>query len=178
MLELIIGGARSGKSSLALERASESGRAVTFIATAQPSDAEMQARIARHRAERPTEWRTIEEPMHLAEVLGAAADPKEFIIIDCLTLWLSNVLFRAEGERFELDEVRWLAQRQAFIEQLQNLKCDAVLVSNELGLGIVPESAAVRRFRDEQGRLNQELARVCDRVTFVAAGLPLSLKGA
>lgn len=176
MLELILGGARSGKSSLAVSRGRASGRPVVFIATATASDEEMRDRIAMHRSERPAAWSTLEAPIDLAEALHDIRRSDAFIIVDCLTLWIANVLFRADGESFEIDEAGWAKRRAALIEALSAFRGDAALVSNEVGLGIVPESAAARRFRDEQGRLNQQLAALCDRVTFVAAGLPLSLK--
>lgn len=176
MLELLLGGARSGKSSLAVTRARASGRQVAFVATATASDDEMRERIAKHRSERPAEWLTVEAPVDLADALRELRQRDVFIVIDCLTLWIANVLFRADGESFELDETGWVKRRSGLIQELSGFRGNAVLVSNEVGLGIVPESAATRRFRDEQGRLNQELAAICDRVTFVAAGLPLTLK--
>jgi adenosylcobinamide kinase/adenosylcobinamide-phosphate guanylyltransferase len=176
MLELILGGARSGKSSLAVARARASGRPVAFIVTATASDDEMRKRIAKHRSERPAAWTTLEAPVELAAALRELGQRDVFIVVDCLTLWIANVLFRAAGESFELDEPGWARRRAGLIEALSQYRGDAVLVSNEVGLGIVPESMPARRFRDEQGRLNQELAVLCDRVTFVAAGLPLSLK--
>lgn len=176
MLELILGGARSGKSGLAAQRAAASGRSdVLFVATAQPRDAEMRERIERHRRDRPASWLTREAPVHLVPVLRAA--PREsFVVVDCLTLWISNVLYPARGNEIEADEAGWARERNALLEVLHELACDCVLVSNEVGLGLVPETPVGRRFRDEQGRLNQQIAAICDRVTFVAAGLPLTLK--
>lgn len=165
MIELILGGARSGKSAYAMRRAQASGRAVVFIATAQPLDAEMAARIARHRAERPAAWRTVEAPLALAATLTQEAAPERCLLVDCLTLWLSNVLL-ARRE----DEIATL------IATLPTLPGQLILVSNEVGFGIVPENPLARRFRDEQGRLNQKVAALAERVTLVAAGLPLPLK--
>ncbi len=176
MLELLLGGARSGKSSLAVARARASGRPVAFIATATASDDEMRERIAKHRSERPAEWLTLESPVDLADALCELRQRDVFIVVDCLTLWIANALFRTNGESFELDETGWAKRRSGLIRELSAFRGDAVLVSNEVGLGIVPDAAATRRFRDEQGRLNQELAAICDRVTFVVAGLPLTLK--
>lgn len=169
MKELILGGARSGKSALALRRAAQAGRAVAWIATAEAKDAEMAARIARHRAERPAHWRTVEEPLRLAAVLRRLASPESCVVVDCLTLWLSNLLLAADAPLLERETA-------ALLEALPALPGDVILVANEVGLGIVPENALARRFRDEAGRLNQAVAAVCERITFVAAGLPLVLK--
>lgn len=166
MIELVIGGARSGKSSLAERRAAESGLAVAYIATATVGDGEMAQRIAHHRERRPAHWRTVEEPLHLADALHGEAAPGRLLLVDCLTLWLSNLLL---GQGLE-------PERGRFIETLGELPGRVILVSNEVGWGIVPINELARRFADEQGRLNQAVAAVADRVTFVAAGLPLELK--
>ena len=165
MIELVIGGARSGKSAHAEARARTSGLKVTYLATGEARDAEMGARITHHRARRPAGWRTVEEPLLLAAALRRAAAPDTCLLVDCLTLWLANVLF-AERD----DEVAKL------LETLPELPGRIILVSNEVGWGIVPENALARRFRDEQGRLNQRVAALADRVTLVAAGLALPLK--
>jgi len=165
--ELILGGARSGKSTLAERRAHAAEGPVTYIATAQAGDAEMRARIEAHRARRPREWQTVEEPTALAQALRAHAAPDRVVVVDCLTLWLANLL--EADERFE-------SERDALLEALPTLVGEIVLVSNEVGLGIVPDSSLARRFRDAQGWLNQAVAERCERVTFVAAGLPLTLK--
>jgi len=176
MIELILGGARSGKSTLALQRAANSGKAVLFIATATASDDEMRERIARHRAERPVEWRTIEAPLRVAAALREA--PRDaFVIVDCLTLWLANVLFPAHGgANVCADDAVFKREREALLSAVREAACEGALVSNEVGLGIVPDNAVARRFRDEQGSLNQQLAVLCERVTLVAAGIPLVLK--
>jgi adenosylcobinamide kinase / adenosylcobinamide-phosphate guanylyltransferase len=176
MIELILGGARSGKSSLALQRAASSGKRVLFIATATASDEEMRERIARHRAERPVEWRTLEAPIRVAAALREA--PRDaFVIVDCLTLWLANVLFPIDGgANVCADAAAFERERDALLSAVRQAACEAVLVSNEVGLGIVPDNAVARRFRDEQGRLNQQLAALCERVTLVVAGIPLLLK--
>jgi adenosylcobinamide kinase / adenosylcobinamide-phosphate guanylyltransferase len=179
MLELILGGARSGKSTLALDRARESGRDVVFIATATPSnsDAEMRDRIERHRLERPSHWTTLEVSVQLGAALRALNGRNAFVIVDCMTLWLSNVLYPfTENNATGADDAALVRERTALLQALNAFDGDAVLVSNEVGLGLVPDSAVGRHFRDEQGRLNQQLAAVCQRVTFVAAGLPLTLK--
>ena len=165
MIELVIGGARSGKSAHAEARARTSGLKVTYLATGEARDAEMGARIAHHRARRPAGWRTVEEPLLLAAALRRAAAPDTCLLVDCLTLWLANVLFaERDGEVAKL------------LETLPELPGRIILVSNEVGWGIVPENALARRFRDEQGRLNQQVAALADRVTLVAAGLALPLK--
>ncbi len=170
---LILGGARSGKSRLAAARAAQTGLARTLIVTARlddatrAGDAEMLARIARHRAERAPDWRVIEEPLDLVGALATERGAAAVVVVDCLTLWLSN-LYEA-GADAEIATSR-LAQAVAAAHGA------LILVSNEVGLGIVPISEAGRRFRDDQGRLNQALAQVCDRVTLVVAGLPLEVK--
>jgi adenosylcobinamide kinase/adenosylcobinamide-phosphate guanylyltransferase len=168
MRELILGGARSGKSALAVRLARSSGLAVTVVATATAGDAEMAERIARHRAARPPAWRVVEEPIALAATLRAECTADRLVIVDCLTLWLSNLL---------LAEAPLESERAGFLDALPGLPGRILLVANEVGLGIVPENALARRFRDEAGALNQALALLCDRVTLVTAGLPIVLKG-
>ncbi len=168
MRELILGGARSGKSALAERRAVESGLEVLYLATGAAGDAEMEARIAHHRARRPEHWLTLEEPLALAAALEGNAAAGLCIVVDCLTLWLSNLLGAGEA--------RLEQEREALLAGLPALPGEILLVANEVGLGIVPDNALARRFRDEAGRLNQRLAECCERVTFVAAGLPLTLK--
>ncbi len=170
MQELILGGARSGKSALAEKLARESGLAVSYIATATAGDGEMARRIAHHRSWRPESWALVEEPLHLAEALRQHAAAGRCLLVDCLTLWLNNLLAEA-------DEAVFRRERDALLATLPGLPGRILLVSNEVGLGIVPLGELSRRFCDEAGRLHQELAQVCDRVTFVAAGLPLILKG-
>jgi len=171
MHELILGGARSGKSALAEQRALAHGGEVIYIATAQALDAEMAARIAHHRARRPTGWRSIEEPLALAEVLRAEAGEQRCLLVDCLTLWLGNLL----GHE---DEGRFVREREALLAALPTLPGRVLLVSNEVGQGVVPMGELSRRFVDEAGRLHQALAQQCGRVCLVVAGLPLWLKGA
>ncbi len=169
MKELIFGGARSGKSGLAEQRARESGLRVTFIATGAPGDMEMAERIRRHQAQRPVDWQLAEEPLALAAALRAHAASDRCLLVDCLTLWLSNLLHAEDAQCFT-------RERKALLDALPALPGHVILVSNEVGLGVVPMGELTRRFCDEAGRLHQELARVCDRVTLVAAGLPLVLK--
>lgn len=166
---LVLGGARSGKSAHAERMAVESGLAVAYIATAEVLDVEMAERIARHRADRPAGWETIEAPRTLAATLRAEAAPDRCLVIDCLTLWLSNLMLDPDPGLLE-------RERAALLETLPRLPGRILLVSNEVGLGLVPDNALARRFRDEAGRLNQVVARLCDHVVFVAAGLPLTLK--
>lgn len=170
MRTLILGGARSGKSALAERLASDSGRDVVYIATAQAGDAEMAARITHHRSRRPQQWLCVEEPVHLADMLRDHARDDRCILVDCLTLWLSNLLGDADMQRFE-------RERDRLLNVLPGLSGDVLLVSNEVGLGIVPMGELTRRFVDEAGRLHQAVAALSERVVFVAAGLPLALKG-
>ncbi|MHB9119094.1 MAG: bifunctional adenosylcobinamide kinase/adenosylcobinamide-phosphate guanylyltransferase [Burkholderiales bacterium] len=170
MKELILGGARSGKSALAEKRARESGLDVAYIATATAGDGEMAQRIAHHRARRPEGWALVEEPIRLAAALQQHAAAGRCLLVDCLTLWLNNLLAEA-------DEAVFRRERDALLAALPGLPGRILLVSNEVGMGIVPLGELSRRFCDEAGRLHQELAQVCGRVTFVAAGLPLILKG-
>ena len=168
MKELILGGARSGKSAFAQQRAVASGLPVIYLATAEAHDAEMTARIARHRADRPTDWGLVEEPLALAAALRTHAALDRCLLVDCLTLWLSNLL--AAGDK------RLEAEISALAHTLPMLPGQVLLVSNEVGQGIVPANPLARRFRDQAGLLHQSIAACCDRVTFVIAGLPLTLK--
>lgn len=170
MKELILGGARSGKSRLAEQRARNSGMQLLYIATAQAGDDEMATRIQHHRERRGAEWRLVEEPFALAEVLHARATSRTCILVDCLTLWLSNCLFSDKNNYWEL-------QRQQLLETLPQLPGHLILVSNEVGMGVVPMGEISRRFVDESGWLHQRLAKLCDRVTLTVAGLPHTLKG-
>ena len=170
MAELILGGARSGKSRLAERMACESDLQVTYIATSQPLDAEMSARIAHHRDRRPAEWTSIEEPLALSAVLREQAREGRCLLVDCLTLWLTNLLM--------LDDVARLAfERDALLDCLPALPGLVLLVSNETGLGVVPMGELSRRYIDEAGWLHQAVAERCERVVFTVAGLPLILKG-
>ena len=179
--ELILGGARSGKSREAERRAAESGLAVTVIATAEALDDEMAARIRRHQADRPAAWRTVEAPVTLADTLRREAAPGRCVIVDCLTLWVSNLLAEAHtlpaGASAE-DLPLFRRERDALLAALPTLPGHILFVANEVGLGLVPETPLGRLFRDEAGRLNQAVAALCPRVVFVAAGLPLVLKQA
>jgi adenosylcobinamide kinase / adenosylcobinamide-phosphate guanylyltransferase len=167
---LILGGARSGKSALAERLADASGRDVVYVATAQAGDEEMTARIAHHRARRSAQWLCVEEPLRLAHTLREQARADRCILVDCLTLWLSNLLGDGDAGCFE-------RERDHLLDTLPDLPGDVLLVSNEVGLGIVPMGALTRRFVDEAGRLHQSIAARSERVLFVAAGLPWALKG-
>jgi len=170
MKELILGGVRSGKSRLAEQHALASGLEVVYVATATAEDDEMQQRIAHHRQQRSATWQLIEEPLRLATVLQQHAAEDRCLLVDCLTLWLTNLLLSDEGGMLA-------RERNVLIEQLQDLPGHIILVSNETGMGIVPEAELARRFGDEAGRLHQDLAQICDRVILTVAGLPHVLKG-
>lgn len=170
MLELILGGARSGKSRLAERLATQSGLAVTYIATSQALDGEMSARIQHHRQRRPADWGLVEEPLELARALRDNAAPGRCLLVDCLTLWLTNLLMLD-------DDTRLAMQRDAFLEVLAELPGRIILVSNETGLGVVPLGELTRRYVDEAGWLHQAVAERAERVVFTVAGLPMLLKG-
>lgn len=172
MLQLILGGARSGKSHLAEQRAQalgQQGRKLIYIATASAGDIEMQQRIAEHQRQREQanlDWLTIEEPLALTEVLKQYNDRSNVIVVDCLTLWLSNCLHKE----------CWEQQREELLVNLSALQAEVLFVSNEVGSGIVPLGELSRRFADESGRLHQALAGQCEQVDLVVAGLALKLK--
>jgi adenosylcobinamide kinase/adenosylcobinamide-phosphate guanylyltransferase len=176
MLTLILGGARSGKSRLAQRLAARSEH-VCYVATAMPGDdAEMQARIERHRADRPSTWRTIEEPLAIADAIEDAARDASLVLVDCLTIWLSNLFWehRDNGPGHLEDSIRSQIRRIVIAAH----RCPIILVSNEVGSGTVPESAITRAFRDAQGLLNQWTAEAADEVILTVAGLALYLKTA
>lgn len=164
---LVLGGARSGKSRHAEELVLGSGLDAHYVATGSAGDDEMAERIAHHRARRGPAWTTHEEPLDLLRTLRTVAAPDRAVLVDCLTLWMSNLLFAEHDIE---------AESTALCGLLGALPGPVVLVSNEVGLGLVPETPLGRRFRDAQGRLNQAVAAIVPRVVFVAAGLPLILK--
>ncbi|MFH7319553.1 bifunctional adenosylcobinamide kinase/adenosylcobinamide-phosphate guanylyltransferase [Desulfurivibrio sp. D14AmB] len=170
MKELILGGARSGKSALAEELALASGLAVTYLATAEAGDAEMRERIRHHRERRPAQWGVVEVGCDLAGELVKRAAVGHCLLVDCLTLWLTRLLIDPEPERLA-------RERDELLLVLPGLPGRIIMVSNETGLGVVPLGEISRRFCDESGRLHQQLARVCDRVVLTVAGLPQVLKG-
>ena len=170
-LTLVTGGARSGKSRFALESAMPRARKA-FIATATPCDKEMAARIARHRSERGADFLTIEEPLDLAGALGALPRDMDVAVVDCLTLWLGNLMHKYGGIR-EDD----CPEIEALVEALRSPPCDLLVVTNEVGMGIVPENEAARTFRDVAGRLNARVARMADNVVLLVSGIPVTIKG-
>jgi adenosylcobinamide kinase/adenosylcobinamide-phosphate guanylyltransferase len=170
MLELILGGARSGKSLLAERLADDSGLECVYIATATAGDAEMAARISLHRERRSGFAQTIEEPLELARIIAAQMHPGRCLLVDCLTLWLTNILLADDPELFT-------REREALLQTLAHIEGRVLLVSNEVGQGVVPMDALSRRFVDESGRLHQQIAALSQRTIFVVAGLPQVLKG-
>lgn len=168
MRQLFLGGVRSGKSLLAEAAVCATGCAVTYIATAQLLDEEMCARAEKHKARRPQNWRLIEEPIALAEVLRENAAKDRCLLVDCLTLWLSNLLGENEtAARVEIEKL---------LDLLPELSGETVLVSSEIGLGVVPDNPLARQYADRLGELNQAVAERCERVVLAVAGLPHILK--
>jgi adenosylcobinamide kinase / adenosylcobinamide-phosphate guanylyltransferase len=167
-LVLVLGGARSGKSAYAERLVTASGLDAVYIATAAAGDEEMSARIEAHRARRDPSWRTVEAPDRIEDAVEREAGEGRAVLVDCLTLWLSNLM---------LADVDIEARTERLCNAARETPGLRVLVSNEVGLGLVPETALGRRFRDAQGRLNQAVAAAADNVVFMAAGLPLVLKG-
>jgi adenosylcobinamide kinase / adenosylcobinamide-phosphate guanylyltransferase len=168
-LILVLGGARSGKSRFAEGLAASHAPPWLYVATAEALDEEMSGRIQEHRRRRGAMWRTLEAPLDLAAALSEAGGDCGVILIDCLTLWLSNIMLAGRDPD---------TARAGLLAALSEAEKPVIAVSNEVGLGIVPDNPLARRFRDEQGRLNAEVAAIADRVVLMAAGLPLTLKGA
>ena len=171
MKTLILGGVRSGKSRLAERLATESGLPVTYVATAVAGDEEMSKRIAAHQAHRPVDWMLIEEPLALGSILRETAGEGGCIIVDCLTLWLTNLLTDPDSTMLE-------REKESLFSALAVTPRQIILVSNETGMGVIPMGELTRRYCDEAGRLHQQLAQVCERVVLTIAGLPQLLKGA
>ena len=167
----ITGGARSGKSRLAEELAESFGAPLAYIATCEPGDAEMEERIARHRTRRAPEWQTIEEPCNLAETVKQHDGLFNGMLVDCITLWLTNLLIGYDDRQKVLDDVA------LFSALFPTLKTPLILVSSEVGMGIVPENQLARTFRDLAGEANELLAKSADEVYVMFSGLPLKLKG-
>lgn len=165
-VQLILGGARSGKSGLAENRARESGHSLVYIATGTAGDGEMAARIQHHQARRGPEWQLIETPLLLADCLAIESAKGRCVVVDCLTLWISNCLHKG----------CWPEERGKLLKCITHIKGQVILVSNEVGSGVVPLGELSREFVDASGFLHQQLAQVCETVTLVVAGLPLELK--
>jgi len=170
-ISLILGGARSGKSRFALELGQKKGGSLSYLATAEPLDKEMALRIARHRAERGSGWKTIEAPVKLAESLSELEGGGHLIVIDCLTLWLSNLLME------NLDDSQITAKIENLLETVARVNFPVIAVSNEVGLGIVPADPLSRRFRDLAGFLHQGWAKIAQEVYWMTAGIPSKIKG-
>jgi adenosylcobinamide kinase/adenosylcobinamide-phosphate guanylyltransferase len=169
---LVLGGARSGKSRYAVEQAAQSGGRVAFLATARVLDGDMAARIARHRAERPARWTTLEEPQDIVGACRRAATAHDLIIVDCATVWVANLMERGD------DDAAVLAAADDLAKLLRERVVSLLVVSNEVGGGVHPSTALGRRFRDLLGFVNQRLASAADRVTLMVAGLAMTVKDA
>jgi len=169
MKQLILGGSRSGKSRLAEKYAIETSMTRVYVATAQALDAEMQARITLHQAQRDDHWALVEAPIQLAAAIEKHSAKNTCVLVDCLTLWLSNCLLSE-------DKTLWAREREALMQVVQEASGSLILVGNEVGSGIVPMGELSRLFVDENGRLHQDLAALCDKVVYVVAGLPHVLK--
>jgi len=167
MITFILGGSRSGKSSFALERASSISGPKAFIATAQAFDDEMKERIERHKQQRSPEWRTFEEHFALPSLIGSMRNGYDVVLIDCLTLWLSNLLMNNADVEAEI---------KSFLSSAIACRASLFVVSNEVGMGIVPENALAREFRDFAGTLNRRMAEIADEVYLVTAGIPIKIK--
>lgn len=170
-ITFILGGARSGKSQYALRLAKETGKSILFIATATAFDKEMCQRIKLHRKNRPSHWKTFAEPRKLASLVKKIPEKTDLIIIDCLTLFISNLLL--DGKSGDYIEARV----NSMLKTIKKSAFNSLLVANEVGLGIVPDNPLARRFRDLAGRINQLVAKVADEVYFVVSGIPLKIKG-
>jgi adenosylcobinamide kinase / adenosylcobinamide-phosphate guanylyltransferase len=170
-IELILGGARSGKSRLAEGLAVKYDLDVTYIATAQAKDAEMATRILQHQKRRPEQWQLVEEQFFLSDVLSQHAEDGRVLLVDCLTLWLSNILLHSDGQQL------WQQEKSKLLNVLPAISSPIIFVANETGLGVVPMGELSRNFVDEAGWLHQDLTKICDRVVFTVAGLPMVLKG-
>lgn len=171
----ITGGARSGKSVFAENLALELGAPLCYLATSETLDSEMEERVNLHKERRGQQWHTLEEPLDLSRALKESDGRYQAILVDCITLWLSNLLFAYENQEWNIEE-RILADVRQLAECLREMATPVVLVSNEVGMGIVPENALARLYRDIAGKANQLLAAAADEVHVVISGIPLKLK--
>jgi adenosylcobinamide kinase / adenosylcobinamide-phosphate guanylyltransferase len=169
VIHLVLGGARSGKSRFAESRVAINQKPVIYVATATTGDDEMRQRIAHHKASRPQDWLLVEEPFSLSEIISQYGSQNTNLIIECMTLWLTNWLCTHDVES-------WQEEKNLFIDALIKSKANIVIVSNEVGSGVVPMGELSREFADQSGWLNQALAQIADQVTLVVAGCPLVLK--
>ncbi|WP_133013329.1 bifunctional adenosylcobinamide kinase/adenosylcobinamide-phosphate guanylyltransferase [Marinomonas flavescens] len=169
MKHLVLGGVRSGKSAFAEERILATDSPVYYVATSQVWDDEMADRVRKHQRRRPASWSLIEEPIKLAQTLQQLNNTGNAVIVECLSLWISNLLCSEDEDLFE-------QETEAFLAIVKRFEGELIIVSSEVGLGIMPMNAMARRFGDEIGMMNQKLAKLTERVTFVAAGLPMPLK--
>jgi adenosylcobinamide kinase / adenosylcobinamide-phosphate guanylyltransferase len=185
-ITLVIGGARSGKSAWADQHAKKSGRQVLYVATATAGDDEMAARIAAHQSQRPASWHTVEEPGNLLRAIQANATPGDTVVVDCLTLWVSNVVMKAIGPTRDVDTMPptvWTTIEASVVNEAQALLTDArdrdltlILVSNEVGMGVVPATSLGRHYRDMLGRVNQVVGSSSDSLILMVAGLAVDLR--
>ena len=171
-ITLILGGARSGKSQFALKLAQKTARSVVFIATATVSDREMRRRIKLHRKNRPSYWKTIEEPKKLSFLVKRISKKTDLIIIDCMTIFISNLILEGKSDYSIQNEVN------SALRTIRKSGFNSLIVSNEVGMGIVPDNPLARRFRDLAGKINQSIAAASDEAYLMVSGLPLKLKGA
>lgn len=169
-ITLVLGGVRSGKSALSESIAEKSNKNIFYIATATANDEEMQQRILHHQTKRSHRWQLREEPLYLVEILQQYDHPDRYLLVDCLTLWLTNLICHDDHELLNIETNKLLSV-------LPTLKADIIMVSNEVGLGIIPQNELSRKFSDETGRLHQSLAKLSDNVILTIAGLPQYLKG-
>jgi adenosylcobinamide kinase / adenosylcobinamide-phosphate guanylyltransferase len=170
-ITLVIGGCKSGKSRLALRLAEKLSARRIFIATCVPFDEELKERVARHKEERDGTWTTVDVPIHLPEAISGHDGKKTVLLVDCLTLWINNLLMASEDQRYIDDAVDKL------IEALSAARCPVIMVANEVGAGIVPENRLARLFRDAAGVANQRIAALADEVIYLVAGIPMTIKG-
>jgi Adenosyl cobinamide kinase/adenosyl cobinamide phosphate guanylyltransferase len=168
-VSLILGGARSGKSRYAEKLATDSHKEVIYVATATAFDEEMQARITHHRQQRNPEWFSVEEPLHLPEIIHEYSSASRCLLVDCLTLWMNNILFMTP----DMSPSHYVDR---LVQTCRTTPGELIFVANEVGLGVIPMGKISRQFVDESGRLNQRMAEIADHVTFIAAGLPMTLK--